>query len=116
MESQNEKTTQRVRDAIKESKKLVFLGFGFARQNLELLGVSSDLTQASGFRREIFATAFGLTDYHKERAKRLLEPFLHADPKFSSYAANPFVGTERIKIMPTKCGDLINEFGHKFYS
>ncbi len=60
-------TTERIREIIAQSERLCFLGFGFWRENLDLLGLNK-------MSKEIFASAFHLDEGIKRKVKNRLSP------------------------------------------
>lgn len=55
---------------ILESERIFFLGFGFAKENLQVLDLPRTLENAS----EIYATAFGLHEKGMEHIWETLQP------------------------------------------
>lgn len=60
-------TTERIRQIIAESERLCFLGFGFWKENLDLLGLNKSS-------KRIFASAFHLDEGIKRKVKSRLSP------------------------------------------
>lgn len=74
---EEEKTLDKIHQAINRADALVFLGFAFHKQNMELLFNSFVKTRKT---RYIFATAKGMSDSDKSVVEdQLLELFPHAD-------------------------------------
>ncbi len=86
----------RIKEQISKAKRIFFLGFGFAKENLEVLGIPELLTSA----QEIYGTAFGLTE--KEIASVRMTLSQNFKTK-SSQLKNP-----RIKNM--NCYELLREY------
>ncbi|WP_172292949.1 SIR2 family protein [Pseudoruegeria sp. HB172150] len=112
-ESVSKKLSDEIQEMIIESRKVVFLGFGFAEQNLNLLGANSNALQPNQRRREIYATAYGLSEYLTTRAKHGISVFQAGRTNVKD--AIRYDEMKLIKIINGTCSELINEYGHEFY-
>lgn len=96
--------TDKAKNIISEAKRVFFLGFGFAEENLELLGLPGNLN----LEHEIYGTAFGMTDKEIGKLKDLI---------FNGMGGNkPTIYKEirqaknNIKIEKTDCLQLIRKY------
>lgn len=95
--------------AIKASKNVVFLGFGFLRQNMEYLGASTDLTVAPNKFRRVFATTYGLSEYRQNLVRNVLNQFAKSDPRFSPR-------DNQIVMVEGTGKDIIDEYGSEWFT
>ena len=85
-----------MKEQISKAKRIFFLGFGFANENLEVLGISDFLNGD----QQIFGTAYGMTEKEIQSIRiKLNRNFTIKDPRLS----NPV-----IKNM--NCYDLLREY------
>ncbi|MBI5604931.1 MAG: hypothetical protein HY879_16450 [Deltaproteobacteria bacterium] len=86
----------KTKDQILKTKKIFFLGFGFAKENLEILGIPELLTGD----QEIYGTAFGMTEKEIDSVRMMLsQNFKNKDPRRN----NP-------RIINMNCYELLREY------
>jgi hypothetical protein len=68
----------KIQNIIKSAERIFFLGFGYAKENLEALGFSHLLNRS----QRVYGTALGLTDQERIKIK---DSILKANPEFSEY-------------------------------
>ena len=106
-ESKSEEIMSKAQAAVRESSNLVFLGFGFHKQNMEFLGYGQPIFEGSMTHRRIFATGYKLSKYQQEKVMKTLTYF--AAPK------NVRRREELIHLDDANCSDLISEYGEEFF-
>ncbi|QRM54727.1 hypothetical protein [Sinorhizobium sp. BG8] len=89
----------RMKDAIKEARNIVFLGFAFANQNMELL--NAQLPERKAHCTNVYATGFGLSDVIEVKLKKKIMQ-LYSPVADAEYAR--FVGIK----YNMKCKDFMN--------
>jgi hypothetical protein len=96
---------------IEEAKKLIetsdrvfFLGFGFARENLEILGFPNNLRSE----QEIYGTALGMTDKEIDELKK----FIYENARYNKPTMPEEINAqmEKIKIEKMDCRQLLREY------
>ncbi|MEQ9242421.1 hypothetical protein [Roseovarius indicus] len=114
METSEREPGEEVLQEVQSAQNLVFLGFGYAEQNLDLLGKNKDLTRNSGDRRRVLGTCYGLSPYRESKAKRALAPFMVADsrPAMRSYQ----MSEQNVELLNGTCSELINEYGGEWFN
>lgn len=81
-------TKQTIRDALKRAEKIVFLGFGFAQENLDALSLPSVLLPS----QQIFATVLGLSESLKGNVRGI------------------FSNQKKVRIEDTDCKKLLEKY------
>jgi hypothetical protein len=89
-----------VRDLIKKARKIIFLGFGYAKENMEILGFPDILDQ----HQSIYATAFGLTDAEIQNIRNKIV----RQPQFRMLVPNQL--KELIVFKNTDCLSLLRDY------
>jgi hypothetical protein len=85
-----------IKDQISKAKRIFFLGFGFAKENLEALGIPELLTGD----QKIYGTAFGMTEKEITSVRKTLsQNFKTKDPRLN----NPI-------IKDINCYELLREY------
>lgn len=98
-ETVNSETEDHVKNFIKNSRRLAFLGFGYHPQNLGLLKVNPIGSLL------IFGTAFGESEQSKTYLRNHLAPaFATSQPRFEA----------AVKLSDSKCNEFFWEFGRAF--
>jgi hypothetical protein len=90
----------KARELISQAERLFFLGFGYANENLEALGLSGVLKRS----HQIFGTALGLTDKERED---IWDGFVQGLQRNGNESAQ--VG-ERVEVRDCDCVALLREF------
>ena len=90
-----------VRRMVSEAETVVFLGFGYIRENLRLLGPHEN----TRFTQQIYGTAHGLSEPNKTMVEDILGPFL-------SPALRPreSVAVPHIALFRGKCAEFFDEY------
>ncbi len=96
--------TDKAKKIISEAKRVFFLGFGFAEENLKVLGLPGNLS----FGHEIYGTAFGMTDKEIGELKDNIFDGMGGN-KPTSYT-NIGLAKDNIKIEKKDCLQLIREY------
>ena len=99
--------------AIRISKNLVFMGFGFLEQNLMYLGKDEDMGVAPNLQRQVFCTTYGLSDYQRDRNLNRIKSFQWADTRDELRGSRTEVS--RIHHLNATSSELISEFGHEWF-
>lgn len=84
-----------MKEKIKEASRIYFLGFSYAKENLNMLRIPAifNVTQ------QVYGTAFNLTEKETSEIKARLSPYFHTDgPQFDP------------KIMRTDCRSLLRDW------
>lgn len=90
----------RIDDAMLEAENLVFMGFSFARQNMDLLGVSHHVIDGKRPMRNAYATGFGFRQQVVGSIKRNIK---------NIYADNTLRDDNKIQIdLDLKCAEFMN--------
>ena len=113
MESSEKELGDEILEEVTSAQNLVFLGFGYADQNLELLGKGKDLTRSHNDSRRVFGTCYGLSSYQEVKARRALAPFLLVDPR--PEMRHLLMSDKRVELLNGTCSDLINEYGSEWF-
>ena len=88
-ESVGSETSDQIRDAMTQAETLIFLGFGFLSQNMELLGGASA--------EQMYGTAFKVSDIDRESTTRWLRLAFRR-----KHGSEPY-------LKDTQCAGLLNE-------
>jgi hypothetical protein len=106
-------SSDEAKEAIRNSKNLAFMGFGFLDQNLKYLGSNEDLSAGKDEPRRVYATTFGLSDYQRMKCLEKIKAFQWAgtNPSLRGY----YTDTNRIQALNGTASDLINEFGSEWF-
>jgi hypothetical protein len=81
---ERESCQQEIKDLISDAKKIIFLGFGFAEENLEAIGVNKPIFKRG---QQIYGTAMGLTHQEIYKIQSLFKAInkeWSADPYFEN--------------------------------
>jgi hypothetical protein len=82
-----------VQKLVYDAEKLIFLGFGFHEQNMELLDISQDVSPTrAAATKQIYATTHGLSDSDEEVVRSQLSHAFHGMP----------IGQETARLIATK--------------
>ena len=74
-EAPSKKIVEKTRDEVRAASILVFLGFGYHLQNMEILGLGESMFGDLPSTRTIFATGFGLSENRREKVSKTLGQF-----------------------------------------
>lgn len=96
--------TDNAKKIISKAKRVFFLGFGFAEENLKVLGLPGNLS----FGQEIYGTAFGMTDKEIGELKDLIYNGMGGNR--STIYEEIRQAKENIKIEKKDCLNLIREY------
>ncbi len=102
--NQNHDDLVKAKKLIIDAKRIFFLGFGYAKENLEILGLPANLNS----KQEIYGTALGMTDKEINDLKRSI--FLNSSGNKPTIPAEIFVQEEKIKIGKLDCLQLLREY------
>ena len=89
-----------IKDLIRSAKRIFFLGFGFADENLEALGLPNNLNH----QQEIYGTAMGLSNRRVEQLKRIFASSREISSTFHKSFKN------RIRLEKVDCLSLLQEY------
>jgi hypothetical protein len=96
-----------ITESVYRAENIIFLGFGFHRQNMELLSIRADRNNEDVAERRIYATTFGMSDSDADVVKAQISglfPFDGVDTNgnkpLSIYTCNG------------KCNDLFGQYWH----
>jgi hypothetical protein len=98
-----------IKDAVSKSERLVFLGFGFHQQNLEILArpIGTQPSQTSRVFKHIYATGFGISPYN--RGKYEIDLMMKFNGPYDRNAREVIVSS-------CNCVALLNEFSAGIFS
>jgi hypothetical protein len=98
-----------INDAVSKAERLVFLGFGFHRQNLDILAgpVVARAFQTPGKPKHVYATGFGISEYNRNKYRDDL------CMRFNDINA-PNQG--EVIVANCKCSGLLNEYSAGIFS
>jgi hypothetical protein len=106
-QAHDEAEKQHWQKLIQECEQLVFLGFGFHRQNIELLSLSSGPTNTP----EIYATTYKTSGADQDVfRKRLYKLTANPEPDFM------YSGNLQIEFANNPCVEMIGAYGLKILS
>lgn len=93
---------ERAKEIIKNTNRLFFVGFGFAKENLEVLGLPANMN----VEQEIYGTALGMTDREIDKLKKLIYYRISGNRP----TINMDIQMDKIKIEKMDCRQLIREY------
>lgn len=100
-------------EAIRLSKNLIFMGFGFLEQNLIYLGKNERLVFGPNCRRSVYTTTYGLSDFQRNRNLNRIKGFQFADTREDMRSLYTEVG--RIMHLNGTSSELIAEFSNGWF-
>lgn len=100
---EDNETIKNIRHDVNEAETIVFLGFGFHPQNLDLLSPPPSQNTALNSKR-VFATGFEISDFNLQKISDNIASRFH----ISTNPSNPFHNSIHIKNL--KCSTLFSEF------
>lgn len=107
-ENPNDNELIRIRSLVTAAQKIIFLGFGFHQQNMDLLGFPRPVSSKKSV--DIFGTAMGLSSRKKER-------IIHS---LGTGSSRGFTVTQQLDrdtdFSFDTCKDLIDEHGDAFFA
>jgi hypothetical protein len=103
-ERNNNISIKEAKELISSAERIFFLGFGYAKENLEVLGLPANLNS----KQEIYGTAVGMTD--KEIGDLKESIFLNMPDDKPTIQGEIFAQMEKIKLVKWDCRQLIREY------
>lgn len=94
---------QKTKALIRESETLIFLGFAFHEQNMDLLGDELPKQQKKSCVRRVYATTFGMSASDTQVVKSQISHLLRGRPQKEK-------DNYTIEMFPGKCADLFAEY------
>lgn len=104
---------EEAQDAIRRSKNLIFMGFGFLEQNLTYLGYNQDLIGGPDCRRKVYATTYGLSDFQRGKNLEKIKNFQFASTR--TELKHHFADASRVMHLNGTASELMLEYGSEWF-